>query len=92
MTAPYILTRSAAADLNEVVRYTLQKWGKAQCQNFPVGSGLQIFVAHVPGPRKNRGELGNESWREIVIKQKLHAAGRVVDSLRSLSAANFRHA
>ncbi len=34
MTAPYLLTRSAAADLHEVVRYTLQLWGKAQCQTY----------------------------------------------------------
>lgn len=34
MTAPYILTRSAAADLREVVRYTLQNWGRSQCQTY----------------------------------------------------------
>lgn len=34
MTAPYVLTRGAAADLREVVRYTLQTWGRSQCQAY----------------------------------------------------------
>jgi len=34
MTAPYRLTRSAAADLHKVVRYTMQQWGKTQCQAY----------------------------------------------------------
>jgi plasmid stabilization system protein ParE len=29
---PYILTRSAAAELREVVRYTQREWGTAQCR------------------------------------------------------------
>ena len=32
MTAPYILTRGAAADLRDLVRYTFQTWGPAQCR------------------------------------------------------------
>jgi len=31
---PYILTRSAAADLQEVVRYTQREWGIAQCRTY----------------------------------------------------------
>lgn len=34
MTAPYILTRSAAADLREIVRYSLKAWGRPQCQAY----------------------------------------------------------
>lgn len=34
MTAPYVLTRGAAADLREVVSYTLRTWGKTQCQAY----------------------------------------------------------
>ncbi len=34
MTAPYILTHSAVADLREVVRYTLKTWGEPQCQAY----------------------------------------------------------
>ncbi len=34
MTAPYLLTHSAAADLREVVRYTLKAWGESQCQAY----------------------------------------------------------
>lgn len=34
MTPPYILTRSAAADLNDIVRYTVQTWGHDQCRDY----------------------------------------------------------
>ena len=34
MTAPYILTRGAAADLRQVVRYTLQTWGQEKCEAY----------------------------------------------------------
>lgn len=34
MTRAYRLTRSAAADLRGIVRYTLQKWGQAQCRAY----------------------------------------------------------
>jgi toxin ParE1/3/4 len=31
---PYVLTRSAQADLQEIVRYTEREWGTAQCQAY----------------------------------------------------------
>jgi plasmid stabilization system protein ParE len=34
MTRPYVLTRSAAADLRGIVRYTLEQWGEAQCRTY----------------------------------------------------------
>lgn len=34
MTLPYILTRSAAADLNDIVRHTAQTWGQDQCRDY----------------------------------------------------------
>jgi toxin ParE1/3/4 len=34
MTLPYILTRSAAADLRNIVRYSVQTWGEAQCRAY----------------------------------------------------------
>jgi len=30
----YVLTKSAEADLKEVVRYTLNEWGEAQCSRY----------------------------------------------------------
>ena len=30
MTRPYVLTRGAAADLRDIVRYTAETWGQAQ--------------------------------------------------------------
>lgn len=30
----YVLTKSAEADLREVVRYTLNEWGEAQCSRY----------------------------------------------------------
>ena len=32
MTCPYVLTRGAASDLDDIVRYTRQTWGQAQCR------------------------------------------------------------
>lgn len=32
--APYVLTRGAAADLRNVVAYTLENWGEAQCRAY----------------------------------------------------------
>jgi plasmid stabilization system protein ParE len=34
MTPPYVLTRSAAADLRGIVRYTLREWGETQCRAY----------------------------------------------------------
>ena len=34
MTAAYILSRSAAADLQDLVDYTLQTWGQAKCRAY----------------------------------------------------------
>jgi plasmid stabilization system protein ParE len=34
MTRPYVLTRSAAADLRSIIRYTLEQWGEAQCRAY----------------------------------------------------------
>jgi toxin ParE1/3/4 len=31
---PYVLTRSAQADLQEIVRYTQREWGIAQCRTY----------------------------------------------------------
>jgi plasmid stabilization system protein ParE len=31
---PYVLTRSAQADLKEIVRYTQREWGIAQCRAY----------------------------------------------------------
>jgi len=58
MTAPYILTRSAAADLREVVRYTVQNWGKAQCQAYIAEiEEAATDVALGKGLYKNRDDL-----------------------------------
>ena len=34
MTQPYILTKSAADDLGSIVRYTVNRWGEAQCRDY----------------------------------------------------------
>jgi plasmid stabilization system protein ParE len=34
MTRPYALTRSAAADLRGIVRYTLEQWGERECRTY----------------------------------------------------------
>jgi len=34
VTVPYRLTRSAAADLRGIVRYTVEHWGEAQCRTY----------------------------------------------------------
>jgi plasmid stabilization system protein ParE len=34
MTRPYVLTRSAAADLRGIVRYTVKQWGEARCRAY----------------------------------------------------------
>ena len=34
MNRPYILTRSAAAELREIVRYTQREWGTTQCRMY----------------------------------------------------------
>ena len=34
MNRPYVLTRSAQADLKEIVRYTQREWGIAQCRAY----------------------------------------------------------
>jgi plasmid stabilization system protein ParE len=34
MTRPYVLTRSAAADLRGIVRHTMEQWGEAQCRTY----------------------------------------------------------
>lgn len=34
MTCPYILTRSAAADLRSIVQYTHEHWGVTQCRAY----------------------------------------------------------
>ncbi len=34
MTRPYVLTRGAADDLGDIVRYTLQTWGQNQCRAY----------------------------------------------------------
>ena len=34
MNRPYVLTRNAQADLQEIVRYTQRKWGTAQCRAY----------------------------------------------------------
>lgn len=32
MTRPYILTKGAEADLRDIMRYTVAKWGENQCR------------------------------------------------------------
>lgn len=34
MTRSYILSKGAAADIQEIARYTLKQWGKTQCQTY----------------------------------------------------------
>lgn len=34
MKRPYVLTRSAEADLRDIVRYTLAQWGPQQCEAY----------------------------------------------------------
>lgn len=34
MNRPYVLSRGAAADLRDIARYTLVKWGARQCQAY----------------------------------------------------------
>lgn len=58
MTAPYILTRGAAADLREVVRYTLQTWGESQCQAYIAEiEGAVAELATGQGTYKARDDL-----------------------------------
>ena len=49
---PYVLTKGAAADVREITRYTLEKWGDAQCRAYieqieqaasEVASGRGVF-------------------------------------------------
>ncbi|MDO3378858.1 type II toxin-antitoxin system RelE/ParE family toxin [Geoalkalibacter halelectricus] len=63
MTRPYVLTRSAAADLRNIVRYTVEHWGHAQCRSYiadleaaagEVALGIGVFRKHddlLPGLR-----------------------------------------
>ncbi|WP_242675244.1 type II toxin-antitoxin system RelE/ParE family toxin [Phytopseudomonas dryadis] len=34
MTRPYVLTQGAAADLRDIVRYTIGQWGETQCRAY----------------------------------------------------------
>jgi len=34
LTRAYVLTRSAAADLHGIVRYTMETWGQEQCRAY----------------------------------------------------------
>lgn len=34
MSRPYILTKSAAADIRELARYTAKHWGDSQCRTY----------------------------------------------------------
>lgn len=38
----YLLTKSAEADLREVVRYTLKEWGEAQCSRYVAALEKQV--------------------------------------------------
>ena len=31
---PYVLTKGAAADIRKITRYTVEKWGSAQCRAY----------------------------------------------------------
>jgi toxin ParE1/3/4 len=31
---PYVLTKGAAADIRKITRYTVEKWGDAQCHAY----------------------------------------------------------
>ncbi|MEX2498806.1 MAG: type II toxin-antitoxin system RelE/ParE family toxin [Wenzhouxiangellaceae bacterium] len=55
---PYILTRSAAADLRDVVRYTRQTWGREQCRAYVVQiEEAATVLALGQGVYKNRDDL-----------------------------------
>lgn len=55
---PYVLTRSAAADLREVVRYTRQTWGQAQCRTYIAQiERTAAELALAKGLFKNRDDL-----------------------------------
>jgi toxin ParE1/3/4 len=34
VTRPYTLTKGAAADIREITRYSLEKWGNSQCRAY----------------------------------------------------------
>lgn len=34
MTRPYVLTKGAAADIREITRYTVEKWGDQRCRAY----------------------------------------------------------
>ncbi|MBZ2190273.1 type II toxin-antitoxin system RelE/ParE family toxin [Alcanivorax sp. JB21] len=58
MTAPYILTRGAAGDLPDLVRYTFQTWGPAQCRAYVAQieeAATQLALGQ--GIFKNRDDL-----------------------------------
>lgn len=58
MTHPYRLTRSAAADLRGIVRYTVQKWGQAQCRVYVAQietAATELALGH--GHFRNRDDL-----------------------------------
>ena len=47
MTAPYVLTAAAEADVRSVVRYTRQQWGEAQVRTYmdKLERGIEQLVA-----------------------------------------------
>ncbi|MDZ7752066.1 MAG: type II toxin-antitoxin system RelE/ParE family toxin [Gammaproteobacteria bacterium] len=56
---PYVLTRSAATDLRDVVRYTLQTWERTQCQAYiaQIEERPPRELALGQGGYKNRDDL-----------------------------------
>ena len=54
MKRPYVLTRSAEADLRDIVRYTLAQWGPQQCEAYVASlEERATALAHGQSPYKD---------------------------------------
>ena len=51
MTRPYVVSKGAAADLREITRYTLAKWGEVRCRTYIAALEAAVeAVANGEGP------------------------------------------
>ena len=58
MKQPYVLTRSAEADLRSIVRYTLEQWGSQQCETYVASlEERATALAQGQGPYKDMSSL-----------------------------------